>query len=102
MPLYDYQCNACRNIWEARHGFNAPRPDCPACGSDDTQKIITQAPTVASGVLTPAGTSRRSSKEELRDKWREETPKLRQKLEKKLGRETVQRNAPHLYNSNND
>jgi len=53
-------------------------------------------------VLTPAGTSRRSSKEELRDKWREETPKLRQKLEKKLGRETVQRNAPHLYNSNND
>ncbi len=100
MPLYDYQCDACGHVWEARHGFNDPIPECPACSSDTVHKIITQAPTVAGGVLTPAGTSRRSSKEELRDKWREETPKLRNKLEKKLGRDTVQRNAPHLYNSN--
>ncbi len=99
MPRYDYQCNQCGHNWEARHGFDAPKPACPACESDDTQKQITQAPTFARGILTPAGTSRRQSKEQLKSKWAEETPKLRKKLEDKLGKDVVRQNAPTLYNN---
>lgn len=99
MPLYDYQCDACGNIWEARHGFDADAPACPACASEHTHRVITQAPTVARGALTPAGTSRRQSKEQLKDKWQEETPKLRKQLERKLGKDMVKKNAPHLYNN---
>ncbi|MEO0561040.1 MAG: zinc ribbon domain-containing protein [Chloroflexota bacterium] len=99
MPRYDYQCDTCGHMFEARHGFDDPAPACPACEAETVSKRITSAPTFARGVLTPAGTSRRQSKEELRDKWREETPKLRKKLEKKLGKDTVRQNAPSLYNN---
>ena len=99
MPLYDYECESCNHIWETRHGFDAPAPPCPDCESQQVHKLITSAPAHARGVETPAGTARRSSKEELQDKWREETPKLRQKLEKKLGKEYVQKNASTLYHN---
>ena len=99
MPRYDYQCDNCETIWEARHGFNDPAPNCPACDSEHVHKVINQAPTVAGGMETAAGTSRRSSKEELQSKWQEETPKLRRKLEDKLGKDMVRRNAPTLYNN---
>lgn len=98
MPRYDYVCESCANQWEASHGFNDPKPDCPVCGSEETRKLITSAPTFARGVLTPAGTARKQSKEQLKDKWAEETPKLRKQLENKLGKDMVQKNAPHLYN----
>lgn len=99
MPLYDYQCTHCNHQFEARHKMSDPRPACPVCNSDEVERRITQAPSFAQGILTPAGTSRRSSKEELQDKWREETPKLRKKLENKLGKDTVRKNAPSLYNN---
>ena len=99
MPLYDYLCEACEHVFEVRHGFNDPAPACPECGAVEVKKQITTAPTFARGVETPAGSARRSSKEELQDKWREETPKLRKKLEKKLGKDVVQKNAPSLYNN---
>lgn len=100
MPLYDYQCNDCDEHFEVRHKFSDPTPVCPVCGSENVSRRITKAPSQARGILTPAGTARRSSKEELQDKWREETPKLRQQLEKKLGRDTVRQNAPSLYSDN--
>lgn len=100
MPMYDYQCEACGHTFEARHGFHDPAPACPACGHETVSKRITTAPSFARGMETPAGTARRSSKEELKSKWAEETPKLRKKLEQKLGRDTVQKNAPQLYNNN--
>lgn len=100
MPRYDYECEDCDHIWETRHGFNDPAPACPACNSESVHKLITQAPSIAGGILTPAGTSRRSSKEELQSKWAEETPKLRKQLESKLGKGFVQQNAPSLYNNN--
>lgn len=98
MPLYDYQCQDCGHGYEARHGFTEDAPPCPACESANVQRLITTAPSFARGVDTPAGTSRRSSKEELRSKWAEETPKLRKKLENKLGEDVVRKNAPTLYN----
>lgn len=96
MPLYDYRCQECGEPFQERHGFDDPMPSCPACGSGDVQRLIVQAPTVARGMTTLAGDSRRASKEQLRDKWAEETPKLRKQLVDKLGEDVVNRNAPSL------
>jgi putative FmdB family regulatory protein len=33
MPLYDYQCQKCKEITEVRHGFDDAHTDpCPKCG----------------------------------------------------------------------
>lgn len=101
MPFYDYRCPECGHTFEARHAMTAAAPACPACGFVTPTRLITGAPAVAGGMATSAGDSRRSSKEQIRAKWAEETPKLREKLVKKLGEEFVQRNAPSLK-SNND
>ncbi|MDL1899951.1 zinc ribbon domain-containing protein [Anaerolineae bacterium CFX9] len=92
MPLYDYRCEGCGSLFEARHGFNDPAPACPACGQTRVQRIITHAPSQMKGMA--ANTD--GSKESLRAKWAEETPKLREKLVSKLGEEAVNRAAPTL------
>lgn len=96
MPLYDYRCAACGERFEARHGFDAPAPACPACQSSAVKRVIAQAPSVARGMAALAGDSRGASREQLADKWAEETPKLRRKLVDKLGEDVVSRNAPTL------
>lgn len=100
MPAYDYKCTQCEQRFEARHSITASPPDCPACGHSDVQRVITSAPAVAGGVNTHAGDGYRASKEQLRDKWSEETPKLRKKLVDKLGEDTVRKNAPSLFVNN--
>lgn len=100
MPAYNYKCPSCEHRFEARHSMSEDAPPCPNCGHAAVQRVIVSAPSVAGGMNTHAGDGYRASKEQLQDKWSEETPKLRKKLESKLGRETVQRNAPHLYNNN--
>jgi hypothetical protein len=52
--------------------------------------------------MTQAGDGQRASKEELRSKWAEETPKLRKKLVDKLGEDKVNRLAPTLNTSFDD
>lgn len=89
MPMYDYRCKQCGHEFTATHGINDPQPDCPECESQAVQRLITSAPTIARGMVAHAGDSRRSTKEELQDKWREETPKLRKKLSDKLGEDAV-------------
>ncbi len=96
MPLYDYRCPQCENRFEARHGMSENAPACPSCGYVDVKRVITTTPRVAGGVMTNAGDSRGATKEQLRDKWAEETPKLREKLVSKLGEETVSQMAPSL------
>lgn len=96
MPLYDYRCPECGNAFQAKHGFNDAAPPCPTCGQAEVQRLIKTAPTQSKGILTLAGDSRRASKEQLQDKWAEETPKLRKKLVDKLGEDVVNRNAPTL------
>ena len=96
MPLYDYKCHHCDNQFEARHGFNDDAPPCPRCDSTDVQRLILSAPTVAGGMLTHPGDGQNASKEQLQDKWSEETPKLRKKLVDKLGEDTVRKYAPTL------
>lgn len=96
MPVYDYRCLACDHRFQARHGFDDPAPGCPACAAAEVQRLIVAAPTLARGMVTLAGDSRSASKEQLRDKWAEETPKLRKKLVDKLGEDVVNRGAPTL------
>ncbi len=95
MPLYDYRCQN-GHQFEARHGFNDPAPACPECGEANVQRIITTAPAAHQGMAAGAGSSGAASKDQLRDKWAEETPKLREKLVSKLGEDTVNKYAPSL------
>ena len=96
MPLYDYRCKSCGQQFEARHGFTDPAPPCPTCGQTDAQRLITRAPATMQGMVASAGSGGTASKEQLRDKWAEETPKLREKLVSKLGEDTVNKYAPTL------
>lgn len=96
MPLYDYKCLACDHHFEARHGFNDAAPPCPECGHVEVQRLIVTAPTVTKGINAHPGDGRRASKEQLQDKWAEETPKLRRKLVDRLGEDTVNKYAPTL------
>jgi putative FmdB family regulatory protein len=96
MPLYDYRCETCGQPFQVKHGFNESASACPHCQSVDVHRIITSAPSIARGMLTLAGDSKHATKEQLQDKWAEETPKLRKKLVDKLGEDVVNRNAPTL------
>jgi len=97
MPAYDYRCPNCNHRFEARHGFNDDSPPCPECGYVGVTRVIASAPTVAGGMMTHAGDGYRASQEQLKDKWAEETPRLRKKLVDKLGEKTVRENAPTLF-----
>ncbi len=99
MPLYDYRCVACGKQFEARHGFDDPSPLCPMCGQAQVQRLITTAPAVMGGMVTDAGSGGKSTKEQLQNKWAEETPKLRKKLVDKYGEDRVNRNLPTLNTS---
>lgn len=98
MPTYDYRCDTCGKTFEATHGFDAPPPPCPE-GHTAVTRLITGAPRVLKGMAALA--SHRASKEELRAKWAEETPRLRKQLESKLGKETVEKFGSTL-NANYD
>lgn len=44
MPLYDYQCAACGQVFETEHSMSArPKLKCPACGSLRTGKLFNAA-----------------------------------------------------------
>jgi putative FmdB family regulatory protein len=96
MPLYDYKCRDCDTRFEARHGFDDPAPACPNCEQADVQRVITKAPRVAQGFNASVSDNGNATKEQLQDKWAEETPKLRKQLVDKLGEDVVNRNAPSL------
>lgn len=86
MPRYDYKCEVCGVIFEARHGFEDPPPPCPN-GHASVHRLITSPPRVLKGMA--AAVSKNASKEELQAKWSEETPKLRKQLADKMGEEAV-------------
>lgn len=47
MPIFDYQCNGCGNIFEMLILKNSPTPACPTCQSEDLTKLLS-APIVSS------------------------------------------------------
>lgn len=97
MPMYDYRCQDCGFEFSEFHQMNTTDVECPECESENVQKRITDAPTIAGGMTTHAGDGKNATKEELQAKWREETPKLRKKLVDKLGEDAV-KNIPSLNN----
>jgi putative FmdB family regulatory protein len=99
VPLYDYRCEVCGNQFEVRHGFDDSAPLCPACGREQVQRLITTAPAIMGGILTDAGSGGTATKEQLQDKWAEETPRLRKKLVDKYGQDRVDRYLPTLNTS---
>lgn len=100
MPIYRYRCDECEHTFEQMQRIGEDTPECPECFSEAVTRLIVDAPLHAKGVLTHPGDKRRASKEELRDKWREETPKLRKKLRDKLGDDAV--NSIPTLNMNYD
>lgn len=96
MPLYDYRCPNCNHLFEARHSFNESAPPCPNCQHADVTRVILKTPRVAQGMNASVSDTGKATKEQLRAKWAEETPKLRKKLVDKLGEDVVNRNAPSL------
>ena len=99
MPLYDYRCNECGSRFEARHGFNDSAPPCPTCGQTQVQRLITTAPAIMGGIMTDAGSGGTATKEQLKSKWAEETPKLRKQLTDKYGEDRVNKYLPTLNTS---
>lgn len=91
MPVYRYRCNVCGHEFEEIHHFEDDLPECSECESEDVKRLIVSAPTFAKGIETHAGDGYRATKEQLRAKWAEETPKLRKKLRDKLGEDVVKR-----------
>ena len=41
MPIYDYQCNACENVFD-KLVLGSTVVTCPKCGSDNLQKLISK------------------------------------------------------------
>ena len=89
MPKYDFRCADCGETFEQFVKMSDDTPRCPDCESLNVERLITSAPSVAGGMLTHAGDGKKASQEELKDKWREETPRLRKKLRDKLGEDAV-------------
>lgn len=93
MPTYRYRCDDCGHEFDETHGVDETALDCPACESENLTRLIQDAPAHHKGMLAHPGDGRRATSEQLRDKWREETPKLRKKLRDKLGDDAV-KNLP--------
>ena len=72
MPLYDFACPRCGHAFEARTGFDAPGPPCPACGAADPQRVISGFATSRSPGLTGLAARRSDDSRRVREQQRAE------------------------------
>jgi putative FmdB family regulatory protein len=72
MPLYDFACAQCRNRFEARTGFDEPGPACPACGSDESERLISGFATSRSPGLRGLAAQRSNDTRRVREQQRAE------------------------------
>jgi putative FmdB family regulatory protein len=51
MPIYEYQCQKCQEIFESLQLSRATEEDtdCPQCGSDRTERIVSTFATCGGG-----------------------------------------------------
>ena len=51
MPIFEYQCRKCREIFESLQLSRATEEDteCPHCGSDRTERIVSSFATSSGG-----------------------------------------------------
>lgn len=59
MPLYEYQCEMCGNVFEVRATIRQKEagltPECPNCHSDETESLITAGLVILNNVSKNAG-----------------------------------------------
>lgn len=62
MPTYEYQCNACKAVYELRQGFDAETTHkCEECGKGTAKRILHAPPVVFKGSGWYATDSRNKS-----------------------------------------
>jgi len=49
MPLYDFECQECRERFELEHPRGAVVPLCIICGSTKTEKLLSPPPVIFKG-----------------------------------------------------
>lgn len=49
MPIYEYRCGACEHVFEKLMAIGAAAPDCPSCGHEDVQKLVSAAGFILKG-----------------------------------------------------
>jgi putative FmdB family regulatory protein len=40
MPIYEYECSACGNVFERVMKVGEEKPECPDCGEGETKKRV--------------------------------------------------------------
>ena len=61
MPIYEYFCHTCENLFERLQKASDGTPTCPDCGSDQVQKMMSSFSTC----ITDRGTEQTSHAPEL-------------------------------------
>jgi len=58
MPLFDYECKNCGNIFEELTSASTPDEEisCPACGKQEAMRLLS-APSIGGGNSLTSGTS---------------------------------------------
>ncbi|HET7696917.1 MAG TPA: zinc ribbon domain-containing protein [Vicinamibacterales bacterium] len=80
MPLFDFRCRACGEVFEALVREPA-RPLCPACGASDLERLLSGFSfSVRSGGLSPAA---RRAVEKQQNAQRRDQAAFQQEVEKK-------------------
>ena len=51
VPIYDFSCTSCEEIFEELCRSDAPSPACPSCGTEETKRLLSTflTPNMASG-----------------------------------------------------
>lgn len=59
MPVYEYKCKSCGEKFDILHGFQeqVKEPECPKCGSHDTQRVFSVCGGGSSSSCAPAPSS---------------------------------------------
>lgn len=59
MPIYEYRCDTCQNVFEVltSAGSQQDKVHCSTCGSDKVRKIISAGSFLKSSPLASAGSS---------------------------------------------
>ena len=81
MPLYDFACRSCEEQFEARSSADET-PDCPACGSRNTQRLVTRFAGPFTVGLRGAAARRSNANRSAREEQRRERVQTRKQQEK--------------------
>ena len=80
MPIFEYRCSACADEFEHLVLNSSPDPECPSCGSQDIEKLMSMS-------SVSSEQSRRAASRDIRARNRA--------LRKDHGREEVKRVEAH-------